>query len=152
MSNIQYTPIPILEVCSNKIIGGGYLLGIDGYPPLTIGKGTVPIIWLHTPTKKGWSLVVDENKSKRKEIAVIQFEEPRRIEIYYNSNLMIRAEMSNEDHCIVDHLDFRQIGLLIYGDSKSLTVAEKNFSQNTFQSVKFMIGIKSNPKTKDLGW
>lgn len=137
----NYVPLEILDICSNKIMGGGHLLGINNYPPLLIGSGPTPIIWLNARTPKGdWVPLIVENLSYHKLIIVETNLKGKKTIIKVNDTILLSSKMSYEDECIVDKLDFRPIGFNLFGNTEKLNIGGSQFIKNTFQGMNFMVG------------
>lgn len=138
----NYQIIPELNVCSNKIINGGYVIGIGDFPPLIIGAGKSPMVWLYARSdKSNWVPLVYENLSHNSQILVVEDSETRTTTIRTEKGVIFNAVMQNDYVCLVTQLDLRSTGLDIYGDQDKLQVGNSTFAGNSFKGSKFMIGI-----------
>lgn len=130
-----------LEICSNKLIGGGDLVNIQNFVPIIIGNGIVPKIWLTVKNENNIIELVKENVSYNNQIIINSNDNFREVKIYANNLLLITAKLINDYECVVNHLDLRPIGLNIFGNDKELNVANTKFSGNSFSGAKFLIGM-----------
>ncbi|MFD2565522.1 hypothetical protein [Aquimarina rubra] len=147
----NYIPLTELEVCSNKIIGGGSLIGINDFAPLLIGKGEIPKVWLYTKIdQNNWAPLIINNESQHSKIKILTDITSREITIKTHDTIIIHGIMSNDNSCSIDQLDLRPIGLMFYGNVEQLTIGDSNLKGNTFNGISFMIGIddeQANEKT-----
>ncbi len=142
----NYKPLKTLEVCSNKINGGGSIIGFNNFAPILIGKGVVPTIWLYAKDNSAdWVPVVEENESKHVKVQIEKSIPLRELTAKVDDTLIIRAQMTDEDVCAVTILDLRPIGLNIYGDTTSLKIGDSTFNGNVFEVSTFMIAINEKP-------
>lgn len=139
-----YTPLKILDVFSNTLTGGGYLFGVKKFPPLLIGKGKCPKIWLYARAGNLWVPAVIDNSSNHEEILVEENHSDETVTISLTTNVVIiRAKTINASHCRLDTLDLRPIGLAVYGDDNGLHIGNMNFSNSTFTDVNYMAGFNN---------
>ena len=139
----NYIPINELNVCSNRIMGGGSVIGINNISPLIIGQGNIPMIWLYSRIdRSNWLPLVVESRSKHANIDIIENQDEREITIKFNDIILISSKMLNDNSNFVNQIDLRPIGIDLHGDSNRLMVSGNNFSGNTFNGISFMIGFK----------
>lgn len=56
--------ISYLNVCSNKLVGGGNIIGIKDFAPLIVGFGEIPQLWIyHRLNNSNWQPIVLKNES-----------------------------------------------------------------------------------------
>lgn len=138
----NYIPVNRLVICSNTLIGGGNIIGFDDFPPLLIGKGTVPKLWVYAKDRhQKWTPIINESRSLHPAIIIKSDDITREILAKIDNATLIRAKMSDDNSCLVDQIDLRPIGLNLFGNETVLTIGTSNFSGNTFQGVRFMIGV-----------
>lgn len=138
----NYIPFSELSVCSNTISGGGNLVAVGDVLPLLIGKGDKPKIWLQAlaDTKNNkFVIIVEESISKHPAVKV--YEESGSLNIMISEELILSVKMLDEESVVVEKLDFRPIGLNMYGDSSSLTVGGGMFSGNSMSGGGTLIGF-----------
>lgn len=129
-----------LTICSNELIGGGDLIKVDDFVPLVIGAGDVPKIWITMKYDNNIIEIVKNNYSSNNQIKIKKDNFSREIVIFAESEKLISAKMINDTECVVEHLDFKPIGLNIYGTSKEINIANTKLSGNKFEGAMFMIG------------
>lgn len=138
-----YSELKILNLCSNKMIGGGFPFALNGGLPLIIGQGNTPTIWLQAVKDSNPNeliLLVDENVATTKEISVTKPEEGV-LEIYFNNIKILRVKSTSIDSAVISTLDLRPIGLNILGNQFELKVGGSSFSGNTIQGAKVFLGL-----------
>jgi hypothetical protein len=141
----NYKPLNELNVCSNKLLGGAKLIGIDGFSPILIGNGIIPTIWIFGKNKNNkWVELIKENKSLHSGIQIINDKINREIIIGIQNTIILKGKMTSDKVCEVNTIDLRPIGLDIYGKEKEFYIANSTFSNNTFQGSGFLIGISEN--------
>lgn len=139
-----YQPLELLEVCSNQIIGGGAILGIDNFAPLRIGDGIVPAVWLYARVdKENWTAIIKKSESFHSLITIQKDLEKREITINIDETTVLRAKMTSYKKCLVDKIDLRPVGFNLFGEGKNFQVANSSFSGNTFNGISFMVGMGS---------
>lgn len=138
----HYQIIPELHVCSNVAINGGHIIAIGEFPPLIIGKGVIPMVWLYMKiNNKVWQPLVTNNISLNSQVLVLEDDENRTTIIKTPGATLLEATMVNTNKCVVRTLDLRPVGLDIFGDSEKLMIGTNRFSNNTFENLQFLIGL-----------
>ncbi|MEI2514475.1 hypothetical protein [Acinetobacter soli] len=141
---VDYSELQTLNLCSNKIIGGGFPFSLNGGLPLIVGSGTTPNIWLqavNNSNSKDLILLVDKNISTVKEISVTKPENGV-IEVYFKNQIKIlRVKSTGSNTAVVSVLDLRPIGLNIFGNQSELKIGGSSFSTNTVQGAKVFLGL-----------
>ncbi len=128
-----YKPYQNLMVCSNKLIGGGYLVVHGEVLPLLVGNGEGPIIWLQAPTDKSGKFyipLVSASVSSHPAVEVVSNKDGLTISV--SGVPVIHVKQVDKDSAVIDLLDLRPVGLNIYGNASALTAGGATFSQNTF--------------------
>lgn len=139
-----YQPYQTLTVCNNKLIGGVHVVEIMGVLPLIIGKGDKPQVWLQAisnPEKKEFISVVESSISKYP--AVIVKEINNAIVITIQGKDVLRVKEISKDKAIVDLMDFRPIGLNLFGDDKFLNMPNGTLSGNSMSGGGVLLGLGS---------
>lgn len=140
----DYYQLDVLEICSNKIIGGGFPFSIKSVLPIIIGGGNRPQVWLQTlkNVKDNSGLVlVDNNISKMKDIFVFEDNESENLEIYRNKEKLLKVKLLDKSKARISFLDLRPIGLNIYGNPIELNIGGSKFSNNTIEGVGVFIQL-----------
>lgn len=142
----SYIPYQNLTVCSNQLIGGGNLIAIGEILPLLVGSGEeAPQVWLQAPNQpngKDYIPLVSTSISMHPNITIVTDKQNLTISIF--GTVILHISQINSDSAIIDHLDLRQIGLNIYGDSNSLVAGGSTFSHNIFSGVGTLLGFNIN--------
>ncbi|MCM4153660.1 hypothetical protein DHD05_18870 [Arenibacter sp. N53] len=138
----NYIPLHELNVCSNKLMGGAKLIGINDFAPILIGDGVIPKIWIFAKIKDNiWIPLIKESKTSHPEIFIINDKINREIGIGIADTIVIKAKMTSDKVCEVNAIDLRPIGIDIHGKENELHIANSNFSNNTVKSSGFFVGI-----------
>lgn len=141
----NYKPLDELDVCSNRLLGGAKLIGINGFSPILIGDGAIPSIWIYGKNEKNkWVELIKESKSIHPAIQIINDKFSREIVIGIQNTIVLKAKMTSDKICVVNTLDLRPIGLDIHGKNNEIYIANSTFSGNTFQGSGFLVGISEN--------
>lgn len=138
----NFLPLDELIICSNKIIGGGQLIKIQDYSPLTVGRGETPLIWLNVKIDNKIIELIKENISLNSHLNVQENFIDKSTIIKINNNIIIKARMIKENSCIISKIDLRPIGLDIVGNLQGLKVAGNMLSGNTFSGAQYLIGME----------
>ncbi len=140
-----------LIICSNTLIGGGQLLTINGFAPLIIENGFgIPIVTINSSTQIGsappiWNTYVLQNRTNHPAVRIEIDPQHHRVSVRALNTVVLDARVVDHSTCIVGALDFRPIGLDIFGDANSLVVSGNSYSQNTIQAS-FMLSLNApNP-------
>ena len=110
--------------------------------PLLIGVGATPRIWLQAvsaPGSKEFTTVVDDSKSTHPAVSVTT--EGNKVVVSVRGRTVITAESNSEQSVTVNELDFRPIGLNVFGNSSSLSLGGTQLSNNTFSGVGVAFGL-----------
>ena len=139
----NFEKLNLLNICSNKIYGGGNLVKIDDYVPLIIGNGFVPKIWLYLKTDIGIINIVEENRSKNSNIKIFIKEITKEIKIEVKGFLVLNAKLSEDKECLITFINLEPLGINIFGDDKELSIANTKYSNNSFNNIEFLLNIKN---------
>lgn len=138
----NYKPLNELNICSNKLLGGAKLIGIDGFAPILIGDGVIPTIWIFGKNQDNkWVGLIKENKSLHPAIQIINDKIKREIVIGIQNTIVLKGKMTSDKVCEVNTIDLRPIGFDIHGKENEFYIANSTFSGNTFQGSGFLVGI-----------
>ena len=145
----NYKPLDELNICSNKLLGGAKLLGIDDFAPILIGDGIIPSIWIFGKNQSNeWVELIKESVSMHPAIQIINDKNNREIVIGIQNSIVLKGKMTSNKICEVNTIDLRQIGFEIYGKEKEFNIANSSFSGNTFQLDGFLVGISEKQNVK----
>lgn len=138
----EYFRISTKIICSNTLIDCEAIAAVKGIPPILIGNGTVPIIWLRAFDQQGKSLeLVRANKSRNPHISSTEDIFNKTTIVSIGSLIIAHSQMTNESTCIVRTLDLRPIGINMFGNEKELNLGGSSFVNNTFQGATYAIGL-----------
>lgn len=138
----NYNRLKVLDVCSNKIIGGGNVMGIDNFAPLLIGDGDLPKVWLYAKVdKSSWTPLIAENESLHTDLHITINDELKEVTIKLGDVVILNVVKIGDGHCDIRHLELRPIGLNLYGNHQVLKVANNTFSGNIYSGIAFMVGF-----------
>ncbi len=138
----EFVPYDKLTVCSNQLIGGGQLLVVGQVVPLIIGRGAQPMIWLQAPTGPGgkeFLLIVEASVSKHPAITIQSRSDG--LTVSAGPTPILRIASFDSESAIVDLLDFRSIGMAIFGGNDELNVSGMKFRSSTAIGSRAMIAL-----------
>lgn len=139
----EYSPFQELVVCSNESINGVILLEVNKSIALLVGQGDHPSVWLSVPRadKSGEQVhIVRNNQTLHEGFAVVL---PKNATVVlFGATVLLHVEKLSDQRAEVIELDFRPIGLSIYGDKNGLYVGTNLLADNTFTNVHTMIAIR----------
>jgi hypothetical protein len=138
----SYKPYQSINFCSNNIIGGGHIFAMGKVLPLLIGVGAKPRIWLQavsTPGRQEFITVVNDSKSTHPAVSIRT--EGKKVIVSVQGRTVLSAESTGEQSVTISELDFRPIGLNVFGNSSSLSLGGMQMSHNTFSGVGVAFGL-----------
>lgn len=138
----DYTPYQVLDFCSNKIIGGGHIFAMGNIVPLLLGTGRAPRVWLQAvaaPGSKDFVTIVADSVSIHPAVDVSVKES--RVVVSVRGKSVLTAEALDDQHAFVSEIDFRPLGLNIFGSSEALNLGGMKFSHNTMSQVAVAFGL-----------
>jgi hypothetical protein len=128
----SYVPYKSLNVCSNKLSGGGHIALIGDVLPLIIGRGDKPQIWLQAlsnPETKQFISIVESSVSKHS--AVVVKEISGYVVVSVQGTQILKVKAKDGLSAKVEMLDLRPLGLNLSGNSTSMSVGGNTFSNNS---------------------
>jgi hypothetical protein len=134
-----------LTVCSNLLINTVHIFQSGtGWNPLVIRKGKVPRVWLSAQeiTDNGSPKIIEliaDSKSLNNEFHIDKSKHG--FQIKYQNKVIVKAGNHVDSRLEVINIDFRSIGLNIYGDNNSLSLGSNKMSQNTSKNSQVMFGF-----------
>jgi len=145
----NYQPFDTLIICSNTLKGGGHLVAVGDTLPLVIGKGEKLKVWLQAlanAQKNEFVLIVEESISKHPAVKV--YEEAGVLNVMISGEIILSVEEKSSDSAVISKLDFRPIGLNLFGDANSLNAGGGIFSGNTMSGGGTLIGFGATSSNK----
>ena len=143
----NYIPLIELNICSNKFMNGGKLIEINNFPPLLIGDGIIPLIWIYIKGQNDeWVEIINESFSLSHSIQIIKDKTNREIIIGIDNTIVLKGKMTNDKYCEINILDLRPIGFDIHGNEDELKIVTSSFSKNTFMKNGIMFNSKVEKK------
>ncbi|MCR1026643.1 hypothetical protein NQT66_17625 [Cellulophaga baltica] len=145
----NYIPLDELNICSNKLLGGAKIIGIDDFAPILIGDGAIPSIWIFGKNQNNkWVELIKESKSLHPAIQIINDTINREIVIGIQNSIVLKAKMTSNKICEINTIDLRPIGFDIHGKGTEFHIAQSTFSGNTFNLNGFLVGISEKQNAK----
>jgi hypothetical protein len=138
----EFLPYDELTICSNRLIGGGQLLVVGDVVPLIIGRGAQPMIWLQAstgPSGKEFLLIVEASVSRHPAITVQSRSDG--LTVSAGPTAVLRIASFDAKVAKVDLLDFRPIGMTIFGGADQLNVSGMTFRSSTATGTRAMIAL-----------
>lgn len=138
----NFKPYQSINFCSNNIIGGGHIFAMGKVLPLLIGVGAKPRIWLQAvsaPGSKEFTTVVNDSRSTHPAVTVTT--QGNKVVVSVRGRTVLTAESTGEQSVTVNELDFRPIGLNVFGNSSSLSLGGMQLGHNTFSGVGVAFGL-----------
>ena len=142
---IQYQK---LTVCSNLLIGGGFIIVIGNIVPILVGKGDNPLVWLQAPLDKNGKFyvpVVMASVAAHPAVSIMM--DDKGLSVYVSKTLVLHIIQNEVDSATIDVLDLRPLGFDVYGDSDALKAGGMTLSRNTFHGVGTLISFGSDGVT-----
>jgi hypothetical protein len=138
----EYSPFQELIICSNRFTDGVVPLEVNKNVVLLVGQGDHPSIWLSVPrpSKSDEQVHIVKNNQALHGEFVITFLKDTTV-VSLGKTVLLRAEKLSDQKAEVTEMDFRPIGLNIYGDKNGLYVGTNLLAGNTFVNVHTMIAI-----------
>jgi hypothetical protein len=137
-----YTPYQDLSFCSNSILGGGHIFAMGKVLPLLIGIGPLPRVWLQAvaaPGSKEFVTIVADSKATHPAVSVSAV--GNKVVVSVRGTAVLTAEAKGERQAIVSEVDFRPLGLNVYGNSNALSLGGMQLSHNTISGVGIAFGL-----------
>lgn len=139
----EYTPYEKIIIGSNEI-SCKYLININGFYPIIIGKGDVPRIWLYVMSKGQIITLVDDSKGVYNRIKVVKDEAKKEISVIFEEmpnsiSVILKATYEDEGVLYIKEMDLNPIGLSVISDEKELRVGNNSFSGNVVRGAESFI-------------
>lgn len=135
-----YHPFKTIEICSNKFVHGQVPIMVEGRPLFLFGTGDDVKLWLNLKVGDDkWEYVVSPEEISDSAFSVQRA--GRLVALYFGEHLLIQANREGGDHLVINHLDFRPLGISIFGTPKSMQVGGMHLSHNSFKNVYSMVNV-----------
>ena len=110
--------------------------------PLLIGVGPSPRVWLQAvaaPGSKEFVTVVADSKATHPAVDVTV--DGVKVIVSVQGIAVLTVEAKNDQRAVVSEVDFRPLGLNVFGNSSSLNLGGMQLSNNTFSGVNVAFGL-----------
>jgi len=133
-----------LILCSNVLIQVDkfFYSEKDAYEPLVIKKSEdgTPRIWIYAlNAEQNLITIVADSAPRLKSIQ--SYATPTGCKVTHDGVTLLEAVLNEEDILEIIKLDFRPVGLNIFGDTKSLHLGGMTTSRNVMKKTKVFVGI-----------
>ncbi|MBY5948275.1 hypothetical protein [Photobacterium rosenbergii] len=138
----SYSPLDELEICTNRIVGGGHLVSMGNVLPILIGSGRKPKVWLqavNNPHQHSFITIVDESKSLHPFVDINI--KRKNLDLYIKDQHVLSVEYSTRSRAKITHIDLRPLGIIIYSSGDNLQAGNMSFSNTTFKGVNSVINF-----------
>jgi hypothetical protein len=138
----NYFPYPSLSFCSNEISGGGHIFAMGKVLPLLIGVGPSPRVWLQAvadPEGKQFVTIVADSKATHPVVAIS--DDGSKVVVSVRGKTILTVEAKDNQKAVVSEVDFRPIGLNVFGSSANLSLGGMQLSHNAFFGVGVAFGL-----------
>ena len=134
----EYIPFPRMLICGNTFENGSVPIAIDGRPLFLLGQNEM--FWLQVRVGSDeWEYVVTPSEVTDSAFEVKRSE--RVVAIYFGPHLLIQANQDSDEQISVNHVDFRPIGLEVYGTPSELNIGGTQLAGNIFNGVHTMVNV-----------
>lgn len=141
----EYKPFKQVWVCNNHFNNGNIIFEVDHTPIFLIGRGgnkLESLLWFNIPSSdensRKWRSVISKNKCNDPAFKLITSKNGN--EVNFNEKPLLQFKLDG-NKLIINMIDFRSIGLNIFGGLSSFNVIGNSFTNNTFNNVNTMMSI-----------
>lgn len=141
---IGFVPFEDLAVCSNRLINGVALFAIRDQPVLLIGSGLLPRVWLTVPVASAsdnFIQLVESNRSGHPAISIDLDANLGRVTVRLDHAVLLEVIKVGEGMAAIKTLDFRPVGLNIFGNDGGLRLGGMHLSGNHMEGVQTMFAL-----------
>lgn len=137
-----YRPYSSIDLCGNKLLGGGHILSLGEVLPLVIGAGAKPLLWMQaiTDVKTKSFITIVEASIPTLPAVRIKAEDSAVVVLVGIVRVLVVKKVS-EDAIEIPEIDLRPIGVNLYGKNGDLYAGTMQFSGNTFSGGGTFIGF-----------
>jgi hypothetical protein len=113
---------------------------VEGHPLFLVGTGDEVQLWLNLKVGDNkWEYVVSPEEISDSAFSVQRA--GRLVALYFGEHLLLQANREADDHLVINHLDFRPLGISILGTPKGMHVGGMHLSHNSFKNVDTMVNV-----------
>jgi hypothetical protein len=143
--NIKFMPYDTILIGSNEV-SCRYLININGFYPIIIGKGEIPHIWIYAMIRDNEIVLVNDSKKSYDRIEVDIDKTKKEITIKLKDIpqpdiVILSASFDNERVFNIKKLDLTPIGLSVISDEEKLMIGTNCIKGNIVQGVDSFIGL-----------
>ena len=136
-----FVPFEALTVCGNLLKAGKAPFVIGQTVPLLVGKNSHPMVWLSAPRNSlgtEWLELIEAGKPRHPEVKIYLSEDEKEISVQFRRQSILELRVTGADNAEITYIDFRLIGLNIFGDGSALNLGSNRLSNNSFLNVGYM--------------
>lgn len=137
-----FRPYDIINICSNRLLGGSYILSFGEVLPVLLGRGSKPLIWIQalSDVKEAAFLQVVEESIPLFPTVRVEAEKDSLLVTVSNSRVLVVRQI-DEKTIEIPEIDLRPVGFNLHGDRNKLNAGGLEFSNNTFSGGGTFIGF-----------
>ncbi len=137
-------PYGTLDVCSNVIEGAALPLTRSGEPVLIVERGEVPGLWIAAPAGAGGDpsglgqqarFIVEANVPRIPGVQVAVLDTTREVIVSVGDTTVLKCRATAEDVASIPLIDFRPLGLQLWGDEQCLYLGPMTMVRNRFRGT-----------------
>lgn len=145
---VEFVPYNTVIIGSNEV-SCKYLININGYYPIIIGKGEIPHVWISAMVRDNVIVLVNDTKKSYDKIKVNVDKVQKEIVVQLEDKpghdiIILTASFANEGVFNIKKLDLTPIGLSIVSDENKLVVGTNTISRNVVKGVESFIALSDN--------
>lgn len=142
-NTIGFVPYDKIILGSNEI-SCKYLINVNGFYPIIIGKAPVPRIWLYAMSKGRKFTLVDDSKGVFNRISVVNDKNKKEVTIIFEETpksvlVILKATYENEGVFYIKQMDLNPIGLSVVSNEKELRVGNNIITGNVVSGAESFI-------------
>lgn len=144
-NEIEFVPYKTILIGSNEI-SCKYLININGYYPIIIGKDVIPRIWLYAMVNGNEVVLVNDSKESfnRMKVRIDEFKKEISVVLKENQHsdiVVLSASFEKEDVFNIKKLDLTPIGLSVISDENKMKIGSNIISRNVVKGVNSFIAL-----------
>lgn len=141
----KFVPYDRIIVGSNEI-SCNYLININGFYPIIIGKGDTPRIWLYVMVNGNRMVLVNDSKEMYNWIKIRIDKTKKTVSIVLKESdkpdlVILFADFENEGVFSINKMNLKPIGLSVISNEKELIVGNNHLSGNIVSGVDSFIAL-----------
>ena len=144
----EYRPFANVEVCGIKGRNVQHIVEAEGFPPVLIGMGEVPMVWMAQVTEEPdspWRWIVEKGESASTAIKVLTDPEAHSVLVKKRSVPLLAAEIALGDRLVLTHLDMRPLCINIYSEDGHFYAGDAKMDNCVYINVRSMFEIGPPP-------